>query len=141
MEKSKIIEIETKKLLAGVEGIENRFTSLQNSTLDTISNEPLVFDNRTVDCIPLIANCTLSLGALPTSTPPTCKIQRKQYEQVRDRLNNLRSSFSNLQDAVEEAIAGNITSLATITNSIVSILKDFAFMKLECEKIKRAFEF
>ena len=141
MEKSKIIEIETKKLLAGVERIENRFTSLQNSTLDTISNEPLFFDNRSVDCVPLIASCTLSLAALPASTPPTCKIQRNQYEQVRDRLNNLRSSFANLQDAVEEAIAGNVTSLGTITSSIVNILKDFTFMKLECEKIKRAFEF
>jgi len=141
MEKSKIIEIETKKLLDGVEEIENRFNALKNKALDTITDEPLFFDNRSIDCIPLITNCTLSLGALPASTPPTCKIQRKQYEQVIDRLNNLRSSFSNLQDAVEEAIAGNITSLATITNSIVSILKDFVFMKLECEKIKRAFEF
>ena len=141
MEKSKIIEIETKKLLNGVEEIENRFNALKDNALDTITDEPLFFDNRSIDCIPLITNCTLSLGALPASTPPTCKIQRKQYEQVRDRLNNLRSSFSNLQDAVEEAIAGNITSLATITNSIVSILKDFVFMKLECEKIKRAFEF
>ena len=140
MEKSKIIEIETKKLLDGVEEIENRFNALKNKALDTITDEPLFFDNRSIDCIPLITNCTLSLGALPASTPPTCKIQRKQYEQVRDRLNNLRSSFSNLQDAVEEAIAGNITSLATITNSIVSILKDFVFMKLECKKIKRAMD-
>ena len=140
MEKSKIIEIETKKLLNGVEEIENRFNALKNKALDTITDEPLFFDNRSIDCIPLITNCTLSLGALPASTPPTCKIQRKQYEQVIDRLNNLRSSFSNLQDAVEEAIAGNITSLATITNSIVSILKDFVFMKLECEKIKRAMD-
>jgi hypothetical protein len=140
MEKSKIIEIETKKLLDGVEEIENRFNALKNKALDTITDEPLFFDNRSIDCIPLITNCTLSLGALPASTPPTCKIQRKQYEQVIDRLNNLRSSFSNLQDAVEEAIAGNITSLATITNSIVSILKDFVFMKLECEKIKRAMD-
>jgi hypothetical protein len=140
MEKSKIIEIETKKLLDGVEEIENRFNALKNKALDTITDEPLFFDNRSIDCIPLITNCTLSLGALPASTPPTCKIQRKQYEQVIDRLNNLRSSFSNLQDAVEEAIAGNITSLATITNSIVSILKDFVFMKLECKKIKRAMD-
>ena len=140
MEKSKIIEIETKKLLDGVEEIENRFNALKDNALDTITDEPLFFDNRSIDCIPLITNCTLSLGALPASTPPTCKIQRKQYEQVRDRLNNLRSSFSNLQDAVEEAIAGNITSLATITNSIVSILKDFVFMKLECKKIKRAMD-
>jgi len=140
MEKSKIIEIETKKLLNGVEEIENRFNALKDNALDTITDEPLFFDNRSIDCIPLITNCTLSLGALPASTPPTCKIQRKQYEQVIDRLNNLRSSFSNLQDAVEEAIAGNITSLATITNSIVSILKDFVFMKLECKKIKRAMD-
>lgn len=141
MDKSKIIETETKKLLAGVKGIENRFTSLQNNTLDTISNEPLFFDNRSVDCIPLITNCTLSLGALPASTPPTCKIQRNQYEQVRDRLNNLRINFSNLQDSVEDAIVGDVTSLATIVDSILNILNDFLFMKLECEKIKKAMTF
>ena len=140
MDKSKIIETETEKLLSGIEQIENRFKLLKQKPLDTLVDEPLFFDNRSVDCIPLITNCTLSLGALPVSTPPACKIQRNQYEQVRDRLNNLRISFANLQDAVEEAIAGNVTSLKTITDSILHIINDFVFMRLECAKIKRAMD-
>ncbi len=49
--------------------------------------------------------------------------------------------FANLQDSVEEAVAGNISSLAIIADSIFGILTNFTFIKVECEKIKKVFIF
>ena len=159
MNKAKILEDETKKLLNGVEEIELRFkllaenpegyldkfypdasTSRLITILDVLIREPLFFDNRSLDCIPLIVNCTLALEALPAVTPPECKIRRKQYEEIKERLENLRINFGNLQDEVEDAIAGDVTSLGTIVDSMINILADFVFMKLECEKIKQAMD-
>ena len=154
--KSEILEKETDKLLEGVEEIELRFRLLAEdpvgylnefypededsygSILNVFIKEPLFFDNRSLDCIPLILNCTLSLKVLPATTPPACKIRRSQYEEIRDRLENLRINFAGLQDAIGEAIAGDVTALATIVDSILNILNDFVFMKFECEKIKEA---
>ena len=141
MEKSEILKRETDNLLKGVDNISERFRQLERNTLDTLSDEPLFFDNRSLDCVPLIANCTLSLQMLPSVTPPQSKIQRSQYEDIQSRLEVLRVDFANLQDAVGEAISGNVTSLATIADSIFGILTNFTFIKLECEKIKKAFIF
>ena len=141
MEKSEILKRETDNLLKGVDNISERFRELERNTLDTLSDEPLFFDNRSLDCVPLIANCTLSLQMLPSVTPPQSKIQRSQYEDIQSRLEVLRVDFANLQDAVGEAISGNVTSLATIADSIFGILTNFTFIKLECEKIKKAFIF
>ncbi len=85
-DKSKILKRETDNLLNGVDDISERFKELERDTLDTLSDEPLFFDNRSLDCIPLIANCTLSLQMLPTVTPPQAKIQRSQYEDIQNRL-------------------------------------------------------
>ena len=139
--KSEILKRETDNLLKGVDNISERFRELERNTLDTLSDEPLFFDNRSLDCVPLIANCTLSLQMLPSVTPPQSKIQRSQYEDIQSRLEVLRVDFANLQDAVGEAISGNVTSLATIADSIFGILTNFTFIKLECEKIKKAFIF
>jgi len=141
MEKSEILKRETDNLLKGVDNISERFRQLERNTLDTLSDEPLFFDNRSLDCVPLIANCTLSLQMLPSVTPPQSKIQRSQYEDIQSRLEVLRVDFANLQDAVGEAISGNVTSLATIADSIFGILTNFTFIKLECEKIKKVFIF
>jgi hypothetical protein len=78
---------------------------------------------------------------LPPATPPQSKIQRSQYEDIQSRLEVLRVDFANLQDAVGEAVGGDVTSLATIADSIFGILTNFTFIKLECEKIKKVFIF
>ena len=141
MEKSEILKRETDNLLKGVDSISERFKELEQDTLGTLSDEPLFFDSRSLDCVPLIANCTLSLQMLPRVTPPQAKIQRSQYEDIQSRLENLRVDFANLQDSVGEAIGGNLTSLATIADSIFGILENFTFVKVECEKIKKVFIF
>jgi hypothetical protein len=160
MNKSEILKKETDKLLEGVEKIELRFrllaenpdgylnefypdasTSSLTTVLDVFIREPLFFDNRSLDCIPLIVNCTLSLNSLPNVTPPECKIRRRQYEEIRDRLEQLKIDFTELQGEVEEALGGNATSLLTITDSISDILNNFIFMKEECDKIKKAMTF
>ena len=141
MEKSEILKRETDNLLDGVDNISERFEELQRDTLDTLSDEPLFFDSRSLDCVPLIANCTLSLQMLPRVTPPQAKIQRSQYENIRSRLDTLRVDFANLQNSVGEAVSGNVTSLATIANSISGILNNLTFIKVECEKIKKVFIF
>jgi len=140
-DKSKILKRETDNLLNGVDDISERFKELERDTLDTLSDEPLFFDNRSLNCIPLITNCTLSLQMLPSVTPPQSKIQRSQYEDIQSRLEVLRVDFANLQDAVGEAVGGDVTSLATIADSIFGILTNFTFIKLECEKIKKVFIF
>ena len=139
--KSEILKRETDNLLKGVDNISERFKELEQDTLGALSDEPLFFDSRSLDCVPLIANCTLSLQMLPRVTPPQAKIQRSQYEDIQNRLEILRVDFANLQDSVGEAVSGNVTSLATIANSIFGILTNFTFIKLECEKIKKAFTF
>ena len=139
--KSEILKRETDSLLKGVDNISERFKELEQDTLGALSDEPLFFDSRSLDCVPLIANCTLSLQMLPRVTPPQAKIQRSQYEDIQNRLEILRVDFANLQDSVGEAVSGNVTSLATIANSIFGILTNFTFIKLECEKIKKAFTF
>lgn len=141
MEKSEILKRETDNLLKGVDSISERFEELQRDTLDTLSDEPLFFDSRSLDCVPLIANCTLSLQMLPRVTPPQAKIQRSQYENIRSRLETLRVDFANLQNSVGEAVSGNVTSLVTIANSISGILTNLTFIKVECEKIKKVFIF
>tara|TARA_S200002703_G_scaffold136291_1_gene125560 strand:- start:292 stop:717 length:426 start_codon:yes stop_codon:yes gene_type:complete len=141
MEKSEILKRETDNLLDGVDNISERFRELEQDTLGTLSDEPLFFDNRSLDCVPLIANCTLSLQMLPRVTPPQAKIQRSRYENIQSRLEVLRVDFANLQDAVGEAVSGNVTSLATIANSIFGILTNLTFIKVECEKIKKVFIF
>jgi len=139
MSKSEILKQETEKLLNGVDAISERFVKLGDEPIDTLTEEPLFFDVRSLECVPLILNCTLSLEALPPTTPVGCKITRSQYEDIKDRLGSLKVNFSNLQDSVEETLAGNVSALATITDSIFSILEDFIFIKLECEKIKNFF--
>ena len=124
--KSEILKRETDNLLKGVDNISERFRELERNTLDTLSDEPLFFDNRSLDCVPLIANCTLSLQMLPSVTPPQSKIQRSQYEDIQSRLEVLRVDFANLQDAVGEAISGNVTSLATIVSTKASLEVIFA---------------
>ena len=160
MNKSEILKKETDKLLEGLEKIELRFRLLaedpagylneffpedgefdDSTILNVFIKEPLFFDNRSADCIPLIANCILSLEILPPETPPQSKIRRSQYEEVSDRLENLRINFAGLQDAIGEAIAGDVTALATIVDSLFSIIDNFVFMKFECEKIKKAMTF
>ena len=92
-------------------------------------------------------NCTLSLGALPLVTPPASKIKRSQYENIRDRLQNLISAFGGLQTNTNTVLnpatepATKTSQLAIITGKIPGVLIDMAFMKLECEKIKKAREF
>ena len=141
MEKSEILKRETDNLLKGVDNISERFKELEQDTLGALSDEPLFFDSRSLDCVPLIANCTLSLQMLPRVTPPQAKIQRSQYENIRSRLETLRVDFANLQNSVGEAVSGNVTSLATIANSISGILTNLTFIKVECEKIKKVFIF
>ena len=76
--KSEILKKETDKLLEGVEKIELRFRLLaedpagylneffpedgefdDSTILNIFIKEPLFFDNRYADCIPLIDNCIL----------------------------------------------------------------------------------
>jgi len=146
MNKSKIIETETKKLLSGIEQIENRFKLLKQKPLDTLADEPQFFFNRSANCAPLVINCTLALAALPASTPPACKIERKQYENVRTNLKSLISDFGNLQlnvntvlNPATEAVT-KTSQLLIITQKIPGVITDFASMKLECEKIKKAMD-
>ena len=124
--------------------MENRFVLLTNEPLVTLVNEPQFFTSRGEDCEPLVINCTLALAALPAITPPLCKIQRSQYEDIKTRLQNLISDFIGLQINVNIVLnsatdaATKASTLAIIVSKLPDIASDFIFMKLECEKIKKA---
>ena len=145
--KAEILERESDKLLDGVDALEQSFNLLKDNPLDTLVNEPQFFASRGFDCGPLVINCTLSLGALPLVTPPASKIKRSQYENIRDRLQNLISAFGGLQTNTNTVLnpatepATKTSQLLIITGKIPGVLTDMAFMKLECEKIKKAREF
>ena len=146
MSKSEILRIETEKLLDGVEDIEKSFNLLKNNPLDTLANEPQFFARRGLDCGPLVVNCTLALGALPTVTPPASKIRRNQYEDVRSRLKNLISNFGELQINTNTVLnpatepATKTSQLLIITKKIPGVLKDMVFTKLQCILIKDAMD-
>ena len=132
--------------------VEERFIQLVEALLSVppdlgiLTDDPLFFDNRSFDCIPLVENCVKALTALPAVTPPPCKIQRSQYNDVKGRLEGLISDFAGLQENINtvlnpatEAVT-KTGQLLIITGKIPFIIADMVFMKLECEKIKQAMD-
>ena len=144
MQKNKIIKKETEELLEGVEGIEESFEELESDTLGVLAEGPDFFDDRAEDCEPLIENCEEALKALPKITPPTCKIRRKQYKDVKKKLETLIDDFEDLQESTDTVLnpateaTTKTSELLTIAAKLPDVIKEFAFMKKECEKIKKA---
>ena len=145
--KSKIIKKETDELLEGVELMDERFQLLSADTLEVLTDEPQFFSNRSFECPSLITNCIKSLDALPSVTPPTSKIKRKQYEEVKEKLEILITDFNTLQLDVNIILnpateaATKTAKLLTVSQAIPSVLNEFIFTKLECQKIKKAMTF
>jgi len=154
-DKSKILEEETDKILEGVEEIEEVFTKLEENPIVELVASTNFFTLRALECTKLIVNCFKALAALPLVTPPICKIRRSQYIEIRDRLNSLKTSFTELQGnlniliplvspqrpltATEQAV--KTSNLSAIALKIPDVFTDVTFMKLECERIKKAREF
>ena len=145
MNKSEILDAETKKLLAGVEQIEERFKLLKEEPEEVLFEEPLFFTKRAVDCVPLIANCVVALAALPRKTPDGCKIRRKQFGLILFKLEGLESdNFPNLQNELNTFLhpttetSARVIALANITITTSDTIADFDIMKKECEKVKKA---
>ena len=149
MNSNEILKNETKKLLEGSEELHDKFTDLTDVTTAAtiLVSATSYFDDRSEECNPLIENCDKSLNALPKFTPPTSKIKRSQYENVKQRLENLKSSFVQLQEKTDTVTSTTATvaekgvAAGEIVLEVPSILDDFTFMILECEEIKKVLNF
>ena len=145
MNKSEILDKETKELLVGVEQLELRFKELKEEPEVVLFTAPAFFTLRAVECIPLIANCVVALAALPRKTPKGCKIRRKQFGLILFKLEGLESdNFPYLQNELNTLLdpitetADRAIALGNITITIPDTIADFVIMKEECEKVKKA---
>jgi len=149
MYNNQILKNNTLELLEGSKELEESFTDLTDVTTAAtiLVSATSYFDDRSEECNPLIENCDKSLKVLPKFTPPTAKINRKQYNDIKSRLEKLQNSFIELQEKTDTITSTTSTTAekAAATSAIVfdvpDIIKDFVFMRLECEKVKKALNF
>tara|TARA_B100001113_G_C20886477_1_gene524995 strand:+ start:82 stop:537 length:456 start_codon:yes stop_codon:yes gene_type:complete len=149
MYKSEIIKEQTDKLLDGVEKLEEKFTTLTETTtaLSALADGPDYFDRRADECNPLIQNCRIAVSQLPKMTPPTSKIQRNQYDGMINLLKGLQDKFETLQEKTNTVLnpattpANKAIAIGEIVFEVPFIIKDFAFMKVESLRIKMVMRF
>ena len=149
MYNNQILKNNTLELLEGAKELEESFTDLTDAStvISILTTASDYFDRRSEDCDPLIENCDRSLKVLPKFTPRTSKINRKQFDVIRDRLERLKISFIDLQESTDtitstsSSSAEKATAAGEIVLEVPSIIKDFIFMKLECKKVKNALNF
>ena len=149
MYNNEILKYNTIELLEGAKKLEDSFTNLTDAStvISILTTASDYFDRRSEDCDSLIENCEKSLKVLPKFTPPSSKINRKQYNDIKDRLEKLKASFIDLQEATDiiTSTTANVTQKAAAAGEIVievpDIIKDFLFMKLECRKVKNVLNF
>ena len=105
---------------------------------------PGFFTLQANKCIPLIVECNKALSNLPPATPPSAKIQRKWFTQMRSELQTLQTqTFPTLETnintfyTVPEA-ATKLTALTNIVGQLPSIIQSFVVMTANLVKTKMA---
>jgi len=154
-----IIGDASRKLLKGIPEIQDPITQLLPniqavaSSGDVIGEEaqdvaqtlvPGFFTLQANRCIPLIVECNRALAKLPPATPPTSKIQRKWFTQMKSELETLQTStFPTLETNINTfytvpEVATKITALTNIVGQLPSIIKSFVVMTANIIKTKAA---